>query len=109
MQLPLPGNLVGLVATDGADFFHERPAGESSGVHHSQPDSGDGHAGRRLRYHGEHIWPAGAGSSLLLRALTDRDYPVVSGVNLVFATAVLGINLIIDLMYPILDPRVRYK
>ena len=46
---------------------------------------------------------------LLLRALTDRDYPVVSGVNLVFATAVLGINLVIDLMYPLLDPRVRYK
>ena len=39
----LPGNLVGLVATDGAGFFHGRPAGESRDVHHSQPDSGDGH------------------------------------------------------------------
>ena len=46
---------------------------------------------------------------LLLNALSDRDYPVVSGVNLVFATAVVGINLMIDLLYPYLDPRVRYS
>ena len=45
---------------------------------------------------------------LMLLALTDRDYPVVSGVNLVFGTAVLAINLMIDLIYPYLDPRVRY-
>ncbi len=46
---------------------------------------------------------------LMLDALNNRDYPVVSGVNLVFATAVVGINLIIDLIYPYLDPRVRYS
>ena len=46
---------------------------------------------------------------LLLDALDERDYPVVSGVNLVFATAVVGINLMIDLIYPYLDPRVRYS
>ena len=46
---------------------------------------------------------------LLLLALNDRDYPVVSGVNLVFGTAVLGINLMIDLIYPYLDPKVRYS
>ena len=47
--------------------------------------------------------------SLLLTALSDRDYPVVSGVNLFFATMVVGINLMIDLIYPYLDPRVRYS
>ena len=46
---------------------------------------------------------------LMVTALEDRDYPVVSGVNLFFATMVMGINLLIDLMYPVLDPRVRYK
>ena len=46
---------------------------------------------------------------LMVAALEDRDYPVVSGVNLFFATMVMGINLLIDLIYPILDPRVRYK
>jgi peptide/nickel transport system permease protein len=46
---------------------------------------------------------------LLLDALQNRDYPVVSGVNLVFATMVVGINLMIDMIYPYLDPRVRYS
>ena len=46
---------------------------------------------------------------LMVNALNDRDYPMVSGINLVFATMVVGINLIIDLIYPYLDPRVRYS
>ena len=46
---------------------------------------------------------------LLVTALERRDYPVVSGVNLFFATAVVGFNLMIDLIYPYLDPRVRYE
>ena len=46
---------------------------------------------------------------LFLVALNNRDYPVVSGVNLVFATAVVGFNLMIDLVYPYLDSRVRYQ
>ena len=46
---------------------------------------------------------------LMVNALNERDYPVVSGVNLFFATAVMGINLMIDLIYPYLDPRVRYR
>ena len=45
---------------------------------------------------------------LMLLALDDRDYPVVSGINLIFATAVIGGNLMIDLIYPYLDARVRY-
>ena len=47
--------------------------------------------------------------SLLLNALTDRDYPMVSGINLFFATGVVLFNLLIDLIYPYLDPRVRYE
>ena len=46
---------------------------------------------------------------LMVSALEERDYPVVSGVNLVFATMVVGANLLIDLIYPYLDPRVRYE
>ena len=45
---------------------------------------------------------------LMVVALEDRDYPMVSGVNLFFATMVVGVNLMIDLIYPYLDPRVRY-
>ena len=46
---------------------------------------------------------------LLLIALDDRDYPMVSGINLFFATGVVLLNLLIDLIYPYLDPRVRYE
>ncbi len=46
---------------------------------------------------------------MFVEALDHRDYPVVSAINLVFATAVLVINLIIDLLYAFLDPRVRYE
>ena len=45
---------------------------------------------------------------LLLTALNERDYPMVSGINLFFATGVVGINLLIDVLYAVLDPRVRY-
>ena len=45
---------------------------------------------------------------LLLNALNDRAYPMVSGINLFFATGVVAINLLIDLVYAVLDPRVRY-
>ncbi len=46
---------------------------------------------------------------LMLDALETRDYPLVSGINLLFATTVVGINLMIDLIYAYLDPRVRYE
>ncbi len=46
---------------------------------------------------------------LMLIALTDRDYPVVSGINLFFGTAVLMLNLVVDLLYAYLDPRIRYQ
>ena len=46
---------------------------------------------------------------LMLDALQDRDYPVVQGTNLFFGAAVLAVNLLIDLVYAVLDPRVRYE
>ena len=46
---------------------------------------------------------------LMLDALQNRDYSVVQGINLFFGIVVLAINLLIDLIYAFLDPRVRYK
>jgi len=46
--------------------------------------------------------------SLLYNALLVRDYPVIQGVLLVITVAVLTINLIIDLLYRKLDPRIAY-
>ena len=56
----------------------------------------------------ENIFNVPGMGQLLLVALQDRDYPVVSGVNLFFGTSVILINLLIDLIYVCLDPRVRY-
>ena len=45
----------------------------------------------------------------LLKALSLREYHLVSAINLMLATAVMVINLGIDLTYAYLDPRVRYE
>ena len=45
----------------------------------------------------------------LLDAINTRDYPIISAVNIVLATFVLAINLMIDLTYGYLDPRIHYQ
>lgn len=52
-------------------------------------------------------WP-GVGQ-LAVNALSDRDYPVVQAVVLVSALIFISINLLVDLAYSILDPRIRYQ
>jgi ABC-type dipeptide/oligopeptide/nickel transport system permease component len=46
--------------------------------------------------------------TLLLTAISQRDYPVVMGVVLVVAALVVLTNLVVDLAYLWLDPRIRY-
>ena len=46
---------------------------------------------------------------LMLTAISERDYTVVSGVNLFVATAIVVANLLVDMSYAFLDPRVRYR
>ncbi len=46
---------------------------------------------------------------LLLEAVSQRDYPIISGVFLVVGLSVLLINLAVDLSYGLLDPNVRYR
>jgi peptide/nickel transport system permease protein len=45
----------------------------------------------------------------MLEALNQRDYPIVSGINLMLATFTIFINLLVDLSYGWLDPRVHYE
>jgi peptide/nickel transport system permease protein len=45
--------------------------------------------------------------SLLVQAVEDKDFPTVQGVTLLFAGAFVVINLVVDLLYALLDPRVR--
>lgn len=48
-------------------------------------------------------------SSMLITAISQRDYPTVQGVVLVIAVFVIFVNLLVDLSYGLLDPRVRYS
>lgn len=45
---------------------------------------------------------------LTIEAATQRDYPVIQGVVLLASFAYVVLNLLIDLSYTILDPRIRY-
>jgi peptide/nickel transport system permease protein len=51
-------------------------------------------------------WP-GMGS-LYLEGVQDRDYSLVMGITLILATVVLLANLLTDIAYAVIDPRVRY-
>jgi HAE1 family hydrophobic/amphiphilic exporter-1 len=45
----------------------------------------------------------------LLDAISLRDYPVVQGINLCLGALVIGLNLVVDLIYALIDPRIRYR
>ena len=52
-------------------------------------------------------WP-GIGR-LLIQSIGFRDYPMVQGCVLLIAVIYVGVNLAIDLVYGLLDPRIRYS
>jgi peptide/nickel transport system permease protein len=45
---------------------------------------------------------------LTVDAILRRDYPVIQGIVLVFSFVYVVVNLLIDLLYTVLDPRIRY-
>ena len=45
--------------------------------------------------------------NLLIEAIFSRDYPIIDGVLLIGTTMFIMANLIVDLIYPVLDPRIR--
>ncbi len=47
-------------------------------------------------------------SRFLFDAINQRDYPVIQGINLVVVSFIVLINLGIDALYAVLDPRIRY-
>jgi peptide/nickel transport system permease protein len=47
-------------------------------------------------------------SRFLFDAINQRDYPVIQGVNLVVVSFIVVVNLGVDALYAVLDPRIRY-
>jgi peptide/nickel transport system permease protein len=45
---------------------------------------------------------------LTVDAILRRDYPIIQGVILIFSAAYVLVNLLVDLSYTLLDPRIRY-
>ena len=52
-------------------------------------------------------WP-GVGR-LLIQSISFRDYPLVQGCILLIAVTYVSMNLLTDLVYGLLDPRIRYE
>lgn len=52
-------------------------------------------------------WP-GLGT-LALNAISHRDYPVLQGTITILAITIAAINLLVDMSYAMLDPRIRYR
>ena len=45
---------------------------------------------------------------VLIEGILNRDYPVVQGVILVISGIFVFVNLAVDLLYGVIDPRIRY-
>jgi ABC-type dipeptide/oligopeptide/nickel transport system permease component len=50
----------------------------------------------------------GMGRSIV-DAIGSRDYPVIQGLVLLFVAVILVVNLVVDLLYSVVDPRIRYN
>ena len=46
---------------------------------------------------------------MFVKAVGDRDFPVIQGLMMIFATSYVFVNLGVDILYAFLDPRVRYS
>ena len=46
---------------------------------------------------------------MFVKAVGDRDFPVIQGLMMIFATSYVFVNLLVDILYAYLDPRVRYS
>ena len=57
----------------------------------------------------ENIFQLPGMGQLIINATQQRDYTVVSAVMFIFAFAILIINLLVDMTYAFLDPRIHYK
>jgi ABC-type dipeptide/oligopeptide/nickel transport system permease component len=45
--------------------------------------------------------------ALLVGSITARDYPTIMGITVYIIVIVMSLNILIDILYGVLDPRVR--
>ena len=57
----------------------------------------------------ENIFGLAGMGTLIINAINNRDYPVIQGTILFTAFTYLGVNVIVDVLYAYVDPRIRYE
>ncbi|WP_129672537.1 ABC transporter permease [Candidatus Chloroploca sp. Khr17] len=57
----------------------------------------------------EQIFRINGIGELLIRSIQNSDTPVVMAITFIFAVLVVSFNLIVDVLYGVLDPRIRYE
>jgi len=57
----------------------------------------------------EFTFGLGGLGSLITDAIQNRDYPVVQGATLLLVTIFVLLNLVTDVLYAVIDPRIRYQ
>jgi peptide/nickel transport system permease protein len=57
----------------------------------------------------ENIFQLPGMGQMLIKSTEQRDYAVVSAVLLLFAIVMVGVNLLVDLTYAFIDPRIHYE
>jgi len=57
----------------------------------------------------ENIFQLPGMGQLMVSSVQQRDYPTISAIMIILTSAVLVLNLFIDMLYSFLDPRIHYK
>jgi ABC-type dipeptide/oligopeptide/nickel transport system permease component len=55
----------------------------------------------------EYVFAIPGMGSFFITAVTDRDYPLIMGVTLVYTAILVGANFLVDILYGYIDPRIR--
>jgi oligopeptide transport system permease protein len=55
----------------------------------------------------EYVFALPGMGKFFITAVTDRDYPLIMGVTMVYTVLLVGANLIVDVLYGYVDPRIR--
>ncbi|HEY5599144.1 MAG TPA: ABC transporter permease, partial [Candidatus Manganitrophaceae bacterium] len=57
----------------------------------------------------EYIFSVPGMGKFFITAVTNRDYPLIMGVTLIYAALIVAANLAVDLIYTLIDPRVKME
>jgi peptide/nickel transport system permease protein len=57
----------------------------------------------------ENVFPWPGLGKLAYESISNRDFPLVQAIALFTSLAVIFLNFLVDLAYPLIDPRIRYE